>query len=203
MGKVVTIILAAGNGNPNKWQSKEFPLKVMVPIGGVPLVRRTVLQLEKLGIKAVVATAYSAVKAVVPRATKPKRCDSYTDTWMSTSHLWKKADRVLFLNGDTVWHPTALNYVVRSKKSPAIYGDTMGQVYGWAFNLGHLCKVLVATLGVLHAYSQVHFFRNLCGCSQLKECKFFYPVVPADTYTRDIDLFKDYKAWLSNHSDVT
>lgn len=192
----VILILAAGDGG-GVWHSEEFPNKLLVPINGEPLIARAARQVEELsGIKPIVVTPWLEVQEVVPLYFVPAWYISYTDTFMSAWVVWNNANRVTVLNGDMVWHPDVLEFILEDHGSPCLYGDTMGQVYAWAFNKSGTGLVVRAAQR-MNSHSQVHFFRGLCGCSQLRECEFFR-FVPPGTYSRDFDIVKDYENWVGN-----
>lgn len=197
MGHHVILIMASGGGTTGKWRHDEFPNKHTLPIDGEPLVARAARQVEELsGISPVVLTPWPEVQAVVPLYFVPAWYVSYTDTFMSAWVVWNNANRVTVLNGDMVWHEDVLEFILADRGSPCLYGDTMGQVYAWAFDRSNTGTIIHAAQRQ-NSHSQVHFFRQLCGCSQLRECDFFR-FVPPGTYTRDFDIVKDYENWVEN-----
>jgi hypothetical protein len=193
----VILILAAGDGG-GVWHSDEFPNKLLVPIADEPLIARAARQVEELsGIRPIVLTPWPEVQEIVPLYFVPAWYASYTDTFMSAWVLWNNADRVTVLNGDMVWHEDVLEFILGARGSPYIFGDTMGQAYAWAFNKSGVGLIAHAAKQT-NSHSQVHFFRRLCGCVQLRECEFFR-FVPPGTYTRDFDIVEDYENWVENN----
>ncbi len=146
-----------------------------------------------------VVTHWPDVQKVVPLYFVPQRHGGYTETFMSAREVWEVADRVIVLNGDVLWHPDVLKFVLFDTGSPRLYGDALGQIYGWAFDKADTEKIVRAVKPLVTqrgpSYSQVHFLRRLAGKSQLRESACFR-VVPGGTYTRDFDIAKDYAAWL-------
>lgn len=199
--KTTVVLIMASGGEKGIWQSSEFPNKLLVPIAGVPLIVRAVEQVKHLSEnEPVVLTHWPEVQRVVPLCFEPEQHEGYIDTFLSAREVWKTAGRVVVLNGDMVWHPGVLEFVLFHQGSPALYGDSQGQIYAWAFDVVDTVDIVYAALyseRARHSYSQVHFFRLLCGVSQLKEAKCFY-AVPEGTYTRDFDILKDYQSWLEN-----
>jgi hypothetical protein len=192
--------MAAGGGL-GVWQCDEFPNKLLIPIAGTPLIVRAVEQVRYLSRhEPIVLTHWPEVQEIVPLYLEPEHHGGYVETFMSAREVWKVADRTVVLNGDMVWHPNVLEFILSHRGSPALYGDSQGQIYAWAFNVVDVVDIVYAALyseRTRRSYSQVHFFRLLCGVSQLKEAGYFY-AVPEGTYTRDFDIPKDYESWLEN-----
>jgi predicted O-methyltransferase YrrM len=198
VGYHIVLIMAAGGGTTGTWHSETWPNKHILPIGGEPLVARAARQVEELsGIRPIVLTPWPEVQKVVPLYFAPAWYASYTDTFVNSWIVWNNANRVTVLNGDVVWHPDVLEFILVDQESPRLYGDTLGQIYAWAFNK-NCTGLIIHAAQRMNSYSQVHFFRQLCGCTQLRECEFF-KFVPPGTYTRDFDVMEDYENWLKDN----
>ncbi len=205
MGKTIVLIMASGGevgagGQPGKWAHEQFPNKLLLPIDGEPLIARTARQVRRAtGQDAVVLTHWTEVQEVVPLYFVPEYHGGYTDTFMGAREIWRFAARVTVLNGDVLWHPKALKFVLSSGDSPRLYGDSLGQVYAWAFYKRDTSEVVQAVKAEAKtkrgpSYSQVHFLRLLAKSSNLRRSEYFR-VVP-QTYTQDFDIAKDYLDWL-------
>lgn len=197
VGHHIILIMASGGGTTGTWHSAEFPNKHILPIGGEPLVARAARQVEELsGVRPIVLTPWLEVQETVPLYFVPAWYGAYTDTILSAAMIWAHADRTTVLNGDVVWHPDVLEFILSGEGSPRIYGSPTGQLYAWAFELQDVDKVIRAAHGKT-SHNQIGFFRQLCGYSQLRESEWFCPI-PTGTYTRDFDIAKDYDRWCAN-----
>lgn len=192
---VIVLIMASGGENKT-WQHDEYPINVLLPIDGAPLVVRTIWQVRELSEhEPVVLSHWPEVQEVVPLHFSPQRHFGFVETFLSAHVIWSYADRVIVLYGDTMYHPDVLKFILEDRGALRIYGDSLGQVHAWAFTKGGAAEKVIAAAnegGKRLSPSQIHFFRRLCGCPQLRGSEYFLQVEPAETYTRDFDIARDY-----------
>lgn len=190
------LIMASGGGTTGTWHNETWPNKLILPIAGEPLIARAARQVEELsGIRPIVLTPWPEVQEVVPLYFEPAWYVAYVDTFLGAAAIWAHADRTTVLNGDAVWHPDVLRFILNGEGSPRVYGSPTGQVYGWAFESEDIGEIVQAMRGQT-SHNQVGFYWNLCGRQALTSE--YFCVVPRGTYTRDFDIAKDYDRWCAN-----
>lgn len=192
--KLDTVVVIMASGVSPAWKHVEFPNKLLLPIGKESLIERVVRQVKKItGNEPVVLTHWPEIQEVVPLYFEPEKYHAYTETFLSAREVWKDAERVIVLNGDMLWHPKVLKFVLTHRGSPAIYGDLTGNGFAWAFNEVHARRVVRAAVETMKHRTQVYFFRKLWGVGTLRNSKDYVRVEPPKTYTKDFDIAKDYK----------
>jgi hypothetical protein len=205
------IILAAGERG--QWDGPI--LKQLIPIGGKPLLERTVDQVRALGHAPIVATHWHELFYFAP-VLVPMRHRWIAETMLHTRALWGK--RTVFLHGDVVWHPDVLRSVIGDDSPVAVFGNSC-EIYASSFDMdsaARACKAMQATIEYAERTGRRGngrvFYQALCGfpLGGLRyEEKIFHVIpsigtpegIPAGgfSYVRDFDVWEQYQEFLEDY----
>lgn len=123
------ILLAAGRGTRIARNVEKVP-KSTLPVGGEPLIRRSVRQLQKAGMDCVVCTGYESekVKEALEGMGNITYCyNPFFDITNSIASLWfareELNDDLLILNADVFFSEEILELVVNDSRDPVMAID--------------------------------------------------------------------------------
>ncbi|MCG7408761.1 phosphocholine cytidylyltransferase family protein [Paenibacillus sp. ACRRX] len=129
------ILLAAGRGTRISRMIEEIP-KCVLPVDGIPLIRRSVLMLLERNIQPIVCVGYCRTKIYealegldVTYYFNPfyNVTNSIASFWFAREEL---TEETIIMNGDVYIDDTILNLIVETKKDCALMVDTGRTVEG-------------------------------------------------------------------------
>lgn len=113
----LVLILAAGPMGHDHYSWRIPVPRHLMPIGGEPLIRRTLRLVRRRGFDAVVVTDEPHIKAVVKHTFAPTEDYLLWDTMLSTRKLWDEADRTVFLQGDHILYDDVMETIFAAQET--------------------------------------------------------------------------------------
>jgi len=123
------IIILASGGDRKGW-SADLP-KQLADIHGQPLILRTLAQLKKRGLEAVVMTDKPAVQEAVPDFKVPAASAFGVESLLSSRPYW--GERTILLGSDVVFTEAALDAILADQDALSVFGNT-GELFAVAFS---------------------------------------------------------------------
>jgi len=129
------ILLAAGRGTRISRMIEEIP-KCVLPVDGIPLIRRTVMMLIKRNIQPIVCVGYCKTKIFEALAglNVTYYYNPFYDVTNSIASFWfareELTEDMLIMNGDVFIDDEILNLIIETKQECALMVDTGRTVEG-------------------------------------------------------------------------
>lgn len=129
------ILLAAGRGTRISRMIEEIP-KSVLPVNGIPLIRRSVMMILEKGIQPIVCVGYRQEKIYEALEGLPVKYyyNPFYDVTNSIASLWFARDELsedtIIMNGDVYIDDDILNRIIETQKDCSLMVDTGRTVVG-------------------------------------------------------------------------
>jgi len=198
-------LMAQGKGSRWEWNKgrKSAKYKQLVKVGDEPLIVRTLRQLQDRGETNTLVIAdgdfFPKVKEYAMLQTNPEPVGTINEGILSLYRGWTEEKQSVFLLGDVVFSNQALDTILQSNRSFAIFGRKGRNKY--------TSKVASEIFAVSVRGSKVKWLKELLMILKRKEAPKLWdmydvvkyqqpnPMIKIDDYTDDVDSPGEYQEW--------